>query len=226
MEAVLMPRAPRGTTVRVKFHDDEFRKQPWAAMWNVYKPGFTGRPKQLSEWFATEAEAEAFATRLRTVLTDAVVVATDKKKSRAAHAANTLGALAGFDYSYDRAADVKDAGPAYTGWLLHVEQQREGNTLRGYADCVKNWLAPDKGHKRYPGLGNLIISDATCQPKVFADYMNELYDAGASLAMRKRIKTALSAFCSWAKFAGRLSGDNPVYSLGRMLRRKGERDQK
>lgn len=218
-----MPRPPRGTTVRVENRThEEGRKKPWAVFWNVYKPGFAGRPKQVSEWWATEAEAELFAAKLRAGLSEAAATPT-AQKLRAIHPANTFGALAGYDYSFDARTETP---PAYDGWLRHVQDQREGNTLRGYADCVKNWMAPPKGHKRYPGLGHLIISDATCTSKVFADYMNELHAKGASLAMRKRVKTALSAFCTWAKFAGRLSGDNPCASLGRMLRKKGEAEKK
>ena len=219
-----MPRAPRGTTVRVKFHEDDWRTKKWAAIWNVYQAGFTGRPKRLSEWFATEAEAETFAAALRAGLLAATTPATEK--TRAMHPANSLAALAGFDYSYDRKTDLKDRGPQYTGWLLHVQQQNEANTLRSYADSVKNWLAPEQEHKRHPGLGHLIISDETCKPKVFADYMNALHGKGVSLAMRKRLKTALSAFCTWAKFAGRLDAPNPCFSLGRIIRRKGEEDQR
>jgi integrase len=221
-----MSPAPRGTTVGVRHDTTPGRRKPWCASWYVYRVGFTGRPKAKTAWFATEAEAAEFATGLRAALAAEIETAVTATKQRAIHPANTLGTLAGFDYAYDRKADRTDVGPVYSGWLQHVQEQREANTLRSYADAVKNWIAPAKDHARYPGLGRLIISDATCAPKVFADYMSELHKGGATLATRKRVKTALSAFCTWAKFAGRLTGANPLDDLGRLLRKKGERDQK
>jgi integrase len=214
-----MARVPRGTTVRVKYYDDPWRKEPWAVHWNEYKPEFFGRPKQRSKWLPTAAKAEEWAAELRAQLLGTVPPPRQAHLPAWTPRADSFAALTGFDYS--------DLRPLrYTGWLRRVQQQREANTLRNYSDCVKNYLAPAPGHKRYPGLGTLIVSDATCTSKVFADYMEELYAAGVSLVMRKRLKSALSAFCSWAKFAGKLTGDNPCYGLGRILRHKGEENQK
>lgn len=158
----------------------------------------------MSEWFATQREAQLFAISMAETLAQAVKTAPGVP---AVHRhADSLAAIA-------------------LDWLNHVKDQREAATYKGYKDAVKNYLAPAPGHKRYPALGNLIVSDQTMTPKVIADYLTGLHQAGVGLSMRRRLHRSLSAFCTYAKFAGRLTGHNPCFDLGRLIRRKGEEDQ-
>jgi integrase len=211
-----MPRQPRGTTVRIEDRSAEAgRKLPYGVIWNVYKPGFTGRPKPLSEWCATRAEAEMFAAKLRVKLernepVEPTVPTFWHKDS--------LAALAGYDYSYNKQADRKGVGPQFTGWLKAVQGKKQAATLKNYRDCVKNYLAPPKGHKRYPGLGNLIISNTTSTMPVFYAYLEELYEDGVSFSMRLRLKAALSALCGYGILTGKLTIGNPLAKLGKQLR--------
>jgi integrase len=169
--------------------------------WNVYEPGRIGRRKQKSEWFATQQDAEDFKVRMLAALAQPDLIL----PVRVQHwRADSVGALA-------------------VDWLAHVEGQREAATHHGYQNCVRSYLAPKPGHKRSPGLGDLIVSDATLTPKVVADFETGLYKAGVSLSTRRRVHRAFSAFCSYAVFAGKLN-HNPCYSLGRMLRKRGEED--
>jgi integrase len=204
-----MPRG-RGRTITVRFVDDPTRTAKWGAFWNEYTAGHTGRPKQRSQWFATEAEAETFKRlTLATLESDvplAPAVVTHWQK-------DSLAAMAG--NHRDRTQ--------LTGWLKEVADRREAATVKNYRDCVTHYLAPAKGHPRHPGLGHLLISEATCHPKVFADYLKGLYDEGVTLSMRRRLKSALSAFCTYAKFAGKLK-TNPCFDLGRILRQRDEFD--
>ena len=195
----------RGTTLRIRRDPDPSRQKPWGLHWNVYQEGFTGRPKAKSKWFATEAEAETFkATVLEELAKGAVLPGADDEPV------------------YRRADSLAARLPA---WLKHVGEQNDEATHYSYSSCVKNYLAPRPGHPRYPGLGDLIVNDTHLTSKAAADYMLALYQAGISLSMRRRLKTTLSAFCTYAKFAGWLKGDNPCYALGRILRQKGEADQ-
>ena len=193
----------RGTTLRIRADFDHGRTQPWGVFWNVYQPGRTGRPKQTSAWFTTEAEAEEFK---RLTLEELAKAAPASESEPAIHRhADSLAAIA---------AD----------WLRHVEDQREAATHKSYRDLVKHYLAPAPTHPRYPALGNLIVSNATMTPKAIADYLTALHQAGVSLSMRRRLHRALSAFATFAKFAGRLTGQNPCFDLGRLIRRRGEEE--
>ena len=190
--------------MRIKHDPDPSRKQPWGVWWNVYQAGRTGRPKQKSQWFATEQEAQLFVMLTTEELARAVAI---KPGVPAVHRqADSLAAVA-------------------VGWLAHVKDQREAATWKGYQDAVKNYLAPAPGHPRYPALGNLVVSDQTMTSKVFADYLTGLHQDGVGLSMRRRLHRSLSAFCTYAKFAGRLTGHNPCFDLGRLIRRRGEEDQ-
>lgn len=191
----------RGTTLRVRFVNDDWRKHKWGVFWNVYQAGHTGRPKQKSEWFATEAEAQEFrrltleALAANTPL-EAIVTPTHRH-------ADSLAVLA-------------------QDWLAEVKLAREAATHRNYVHVTKHYLAPEKGHHRYPGLGNLVVSDQTLTTKVIVDYLRALHAAGVTLSMRRRAQRALSALCTYARFAGRLTGVNPCSQVGRMIRQRGE----
>jgi len=176
-------------------------RSPWGVWWNVYRAGFTGRPKQRSEWFATEAEAKEFKARtLAALAANAPVVPVTPPTH---WHKDSLAALA-------------------PEWLAEVKQEREAATHQNYAYVVKNWLAPPKGHRRHPGLGNLIVSNQAWTTKVVVDYLKALHAAGVSLSMRKRVKTALSALASYAIFAGRLAAPNPCAQTGRTIKKRGE----
>lgn len=193
----------RGRTLWITFDNDPTRKLPYAVRWNVYSVGRTGRPKQKSLWFATEAEAEEFQRQ-------------------------TLAALATTEPAPDEVLihRHKDSLAVLAAdWLLHVKEQREAATYKNYKFVVNGYLAPKPGHKRYPALGDLIVSDATLVPKVIADHLVALHLAGVKLSMRRRVHRVLSAFCTYAKFAGRLTKENPCFDLGRLIRRRGEEDQ-
>jgi len=198
--------ARRGETLWTS-HDAK-RPSPWGVHWNEYQTGHVGRPKTRARFFKTEAEQLEFKQRTEAGLAAPVPVAPAPSLRRA----DSLAVLAGNHPDREQ----------LTGWLAQVRDQRDAATLKNYRDCIKHYIAPEKGHKRYPGLGNLVVSTATCKPKVFADFMLELHKSDVSLSMRKRIKATLSALCTYAKFAGRLDGDNPCFSLGRILRQKGE----
>jgi integrase len=194
---------PRGTTLRVRFDPHPGRSQPWGVFWNVYQPGRTGRPKQKSAWFTTEAEAEEFK---RLTLVDLAKTAPASASEPTIHRhVDSLAAMA-------------------VDWLKHVEDQREAATHKSYKELVKNYLAPGPTQPHYPALGDLIVSNATMTPKTIADYLTTLHQAGVSLSMRRRLHRALSAFCTYAKFAGRLTGHNPCFDLGRLIRRRGEEE--
>jgi integrase len=199
---MLMHMHQRGTTLTIRRDADPQRKAPWGVFWNVYQNGVTGRPKQKSMWFATEAEAEEFKRLTQAALT----APTPPPAPVSRRSTDSLAVLA-------------------QDWLAHVEDQREAATHRSYQGLVTHYLAPAPGHKRYPGLGNHIVDDRTFTPKVIADFLTRLHRDGVSLSMRRRAHRGLSAFCTYARFAGRLAGaSNPCKDLGRLIRRKGEED--
>jgi integrase len=212
----------RGTTITIRFVDDEERKAKWGAFWNAYLPGRTGRPKQKSQWFDTREEAEEFRRlALEALASDAPVI----EPTVPTHwHRDSLAAFAGYDYSYDKKADRHSAGPQYTGWLKWVQGRKQAATLKNYVDCVKNYLAPPKGHKRYPGLGTLIISNTTSTMPVFLAYLEELYEDEISFSMRLRLKAALSALCGHAILTGKLTIGNPLSMLGKQLRHLDEHE--
>ena len=199
----MSPRHPRGTIMRVRRDPDPARKKPWGVWWNVYQTGFTGRPKQKSEWFATEEEAQEFKQRTLEALEQATPIGADDVPIH--WRADSLKALA-------------------VNWLAHVQDQREAATHASYTDLVDHYLAPAPGHPRAPGLGPLIVSETTLTPKVIADFLTGLHRDGVSLSMRRRVHRALSALCTYARFEGRLTGGNPCHDLGRLIRRKGEEE--
>lgn len=201
----------RGTTVRVRRDPTPGRQKPWGVFWVVYPAGRVGaKRKQLSAWFATEADALEFAAAFRAArATEAATAAASSSPAPAVlRRADSLAVLAG------EHADVAQLA----GWLAHARDNLEAATLRSYRGCVRNYLAPAPGHKRYPGLGDLVISDATATPKVFYDYFVALGAAGVSVSMRKRLQRATSTFCTWAKFAGKLTKVNPCFDLGKMIK--------
>lgn len=188
---------PRGTTLWIEHRLG--RKAPWGVCWNIYPDGRIGRAKQKSSWFATKGEAEQFQHEVLAALPVApppVVVYRH---------VDSVAALA-------------------VEWLKFVDGQREAATHRSYAGLVKNYIAPVPEHPRYPGLGDVIVHDATFVPKVVADYLTELHEAGVSLSMRRRVHRAVSAFATYAKFAGKLTKDNPCFDLGRLIRKRGEEE--
>lgn len=199
----MSPRDPRGTTFRIRYVDHPTRKAKWSVSWNVYTPGRTGRPAQRSAWFTTEADAEEFRRRTIAALAHAAAGAPTRKAPRRA---DSLAVLA-------------------DDWLARVQKQREAATYRSYAYVVKHYLAPEPGHKRYPGLGNLAVHDGVLTKKLIVEYLEDLYAQGVSLSGRRGVKRALSALCSYALFAGRLTGANPCAEVGRTIRQKGEATQ-
>jgi len=193
---------PRGTTFSIRFVNDDFRTLKWGVFWNVYEPGRL-RPRPKATFFATEGDAQEFQQRTLAALADTTIPAPMVEIPR--RAVNSLSAVA-------------DA------WLTHVHDQREAATHRSYQGLVDHYLAPPPTHRRYPGLGDVIVSDATLTPKVIADFLTELHRGGVSLSMRRRVHRGLSSFCTYARFEGRLTGTNPCHDLGRLIRRKGEED--
>jgi len=193
-------RPPRGTTVRLEHRPG--RSKPWGAIWNKYREGHAGRPQPLSEWFADEGEARAFAEKLRAALLAGAPPLVPEVPIY--HAAGTLGALA-------------------PQWLADVLADRDKATHDAYADTIRNWVAPAKGHARYPGFGTILVTDAALTTVAIAAWLKGLQRSGASLSTRKRSHRAISAFCSWARANGYLTIANPAFGLGRGLRHKDDR---
>ena len=191
----------RGTTIWIWHDPNPGRKAPWGVFWNVYQAGRTGRPKQRSTWCVTQEEAEDLKVRTLKALADNTPLAPPTTPT----------------YWH------KDSLAALTvDWLAEVKAGREAATHKNYEYVVQHYLAPRKGHRRHPGVGNVIVSDTTLTTKVIVDYMRELHKAGVSLSMRRRAQRALSALCTYARFAGRLTGVNPCSQVGRMIRQRGE----
>jgi integrase len=199
-----MARAPRGTTFVVKFHNDPQRAAKWAVHWNEYQADRVGGRKQRSEWFETEAEAEEFAQGMR----DGVAGGTPATP-RQPPMPRAIDTLAHF---------------ATTVWLPYVKEDRSGATHKNYSYCVTDWLAPEPSHPRYPGLGNVILSDTTFTKRVVREYLASLHKAGVSLSMRRRLHTTLSACLGYAFQVERLTLLNPCSKLGAEIPRKGERN--
>jgi integrase len=200
----------RGIVVTLYHDHTPGRKKPWALLWRAYKTGHVGPGKRLSMWFTTEAEATEAKIELEKGL--AADAPPPDVPTVSLRRVDSLGALAG-----EHPDKTK-----LTGWLADCQRTLAGATVRGYRSALRNYLAPEPGHRRYPGLGDLVISDATCSPIVFHEYLLALHAAGVSLSMRRRLQRVLSAFCTWAKFAGKLTGHNPCFDLGRKIRQKGE----
>lgn len=217
-----MSRTSRGTTVSVRHAPTEGRKLTWAVCWNEYEPGRTGRPKQRTKWYATQAEAEQVQAIVEAGLAQPLPITAPVPVHRTA---DSLAALAGFDYGYDRSLDRKGEGPQYTGWLKYVQSTTQAATLKNYRDCIKSYIAPPKEHKRYPGLGNLIISDKTSTMPVFFEYLEQLYEDEVSFAMRLRLKATLSAFCGYMILTGKLTIGNPLSMLGTKIRHLDETEE-
>lgn len=190
--------------MRVRFAADPGRRLPWSVWWNVYQPGTTGRPKEKSQWFATEAEAEEFKRLTLAALAEAPAATPVAPTTVPIHwQADALGALA----------------PA---WLEWVKEAREAATYRSYAGLVSQYLAPAPDHPRYPGLGHVLVRNDALTTKLIVDYLTGLQKAGVSLSMRRRLHRGLSALCTYASFAGRLTGVNPCANVGRMIKQRGE----
>ncbi len=194
---------PRGTTVTVRYRDDEWRTDKWGVFWYAYAVGHVGRPKARAKFYATEAEAMEVATAVRTALLDAS--APEPFADEVVHRqADSLAAIA-------------------VSWLADVKDQKDAATHKNYQGVVTHYLAPAPSHPRYPGLGNVIVSDKALTPKAIADFLKALGAQGVTLSMRRRVHRALSSFCTYARFEGRLAGaGNPCTDLGRRIRRKDE----
>lgn len=195
-----MTRSPRGTTINIRHVPDPTRKANWCASWNVYQPGASGRPKTKTAWFTTEAEAQEFKRLTLAALAGPTPVASVTPTQ---WPAETVGAL------------VPD-------WLAHVKDLREAATYRTYASLASNYLAPPREHTRHPGFGRVLVRNGALTTKAVVDYMKALHAEGVSLSMRRRLQRALSAFCSYAIFAGRLTAPNPCSQVGRMIKQRGE----
>jgi len=197
--------APRGTTVTVRFVNEDDRPKKWGVFWNEYQAGRTGRPKQRSRYFATQAEAEEIKQGVLAELAQPTPAVT--APVRTYRAADALAAFAN---------DV---------WLPFVKARNAGATHRNYRDAFRNWIAPEAGHPRYPGLGNVLLRDDTLTTRTVVEYLEGLYAAGVSLSRRRRLKASLSACLAHARFVGLLTQANPCAQLGRKLRHKGEEVQ-
>lgn len=193
----------RGTTVSVRRDPNPTRLKPWGVYWNEYPAGRTGRPKQRAKFCATEAEAQAIRAVVVAELAQPTVITTPVRTHR------TADSLATF------AREV---------WLPYAKEHTAGTTHKGYKDCVDNWLAPEATHPRYPGLGNVVLSDATLTKELVIGYLDGLYKQQVCLSMRKRLNAALSACCGHAFYIGRLKQINPCSKLGKKIRRKDERN--
>lgn len=178
------------------------RPRPYGVWWNEYRAGHTGRPKQRSEWFATQVDAEAFRAE--------VLAKLEAGSPTALPAAVPMHRVAG------------SVGALAPGWLADVLLDREGATHASYADTVKNWLAPEKGHARYPGIGTLLVSALTTP--TISQYLKGLQRSGASKSARQRCHRAISAFCTWARINGHLTGDNPAFGIGKSIAHKDDAD--
>lgn len=187
----------------IRYSPDETRPKRWGVHWNEYTDGHTGRPKQRAKFYATQAEAEKVQQIVLAELARPTPITARVPTYRAA---DSLAALA-------------------MEWLAEVKETREAATHRNYEFVVIHYLAPEKGHARYPGLGPLVVSNETLTTKAVVDYMRSLHKAGVSLSMRRRAQRALSALCTYARFAGRLTGVNPCAEVGRMIRQKGEANE-
>jgi integrase len=190
--------APRGTTVSVRHVDEEKRPKKWGVFWNEYLPGHVGRPKARSKYYATEAEAETVAVLVRADLAQAhpAPLTASGRTNRTADAFATF------------AIDV---------WLPFAEKHTSGNTYKSYYNTIVNWIAPEEGHKRYPALGNALLTDEVFTTQCVFTYLEGLYTARVRRTMRARIRGVLNTCCKFAIQSGRLKV-NPCRELGITLR--------
>jgi len=194
----------RGTTVTVRFVNEEKRKHKWGVFWNEYTPGVVGKPKHRVRYLPTEADALDAQAIVRAELAQPVSLTTPVRTHRAADA------LAAF------ARDV---------WLPFVKGHKTGATYKSYFNTITNWIAPEAGHKRYPGLGNLLVTNEAFTTLRIHAYLEQLHAEGVSLSMRRRIKGTLSACCGFARTVGQLTVPNPCTDLGRHIKHQEEDDQ-
>jgi integrase len=187
----------------VRRDDDPARKKPWGVFWNEYTAGRVGRPQQRAKFFATEAEAEETKRIVVAELAQPMPITAPVRTHR------TADSLATF---------------AEKVWLPFAKDRTAGTTYKGYKDCFNNWIAPESTHARYPGLGNVILSDTTLTKDIVIAYLEGLHAKKVSLSMRRRLKGALSACCGHAFYVGRLTLLNPCSKLGKKIAHKGERD--
>jgi integrase len=190
----------RGLAAWIEHRPSTTRTKHWGVFWNVYAEGHVGRPKPKSKFLATQAEAIEFRDKFMAAMTEAAAQAP---------AAFVTPAREG-----SVAALTQD-------WLTHVKRTKgEGATWKGYRDTVKHYIAPAQGHPRYPAIGDVTVHDEVLVPKVIGDLLLALADQGVSLSMRHRVQRAISAFCTYCKYAGKLRGVNPAFDLGRQLKQE------
>lgn len=188
-------RAPRGTTITIRYEDTPARRLKWGAIWYVYLPG-QKRPKQKSTWFETEAEAHAFRTATLGELARLAAIPPAEKVA----APWTDG--------------VTRLGPFALDWLRdHVRPHKEAATYRSYEGLLRRHVIP--------ALGPVPLTDAMFTPPAVAKFYEQLYTDGMTLGTRRHVHTCLSSLASYAVFCGNLK-HNPCLGLGRFLRHKTE----